>query len=60
MWALTLLEGRNDTREHAQALAERAKRFEAAAGVRPRISIIPYNSIGAGDPFARSGARRHP
>jgi 23S rRNA (adenine2503-C2)-methyltransferase len=69
MWALTLLEGRNDSAEHARALAERAKRFEAAAGVRPRISIIPYNSIGVDgsaeggtsrsllrDPFARSTA----
>ena len=56
MWALTLLEGRNDSADHARALAERAKKFERDAGVRPRISIIPYNSIGEGDPFARSSA----
>jgi 23S rRNA (adenine2503-C2)-methyltransferase len=56
MWALTLLEGKNDSLDHARALAERAKRFEREAGVRPRISIIPYNSIGAGDPFTRSSA----
>jgi 23S rRNA (adenine2503-C2)-methyltransferase len=58
MWALTLLEGRNDSLEHARALAERAKRFEREAGVRPRISIIPYNSIGGAgsDPFTRSSA----
>ena len=59
MWAVTLLEGRNDSLEHAQALAERAKRFEAAAGVRPRISLIPYNAIGEGtklEPFRRSPA----
>ena len=56
MWALTLLEGKNDSLEHARALADRAKRFEQASGVRPRISIIPYNSIGEGDPFTRSSA----
>jgi len=56
MWALTLLEGKNDSLDHARALAERAKRFEHLAGVRPRISIIPYNSIGTGDPFTRSSA----
>jgi 23S rRNA (adenine2503-C2)-methyltransferase len=54
MWALTLLEGRNDTDEHARALAERAKRFSQQAGVRPRISLIPYNPIGGLDPFRRS------
>ena len=56
LWAITLLEGRNDSDDHARALADRAKRFAASAGVRPRISIIPYNAIGAGDPFARSTA----
>jgi 23S rRNA (adenine2503-C2)-methyltransferase len=56
MWALTLLEGKNDSLDHARALAERAQRFAREAGVRPRISIIPYNSIGAGDPFMRSSA----
>ncbi len=66
MWAVTLLDGRNDSADHARALADRAKRFERAAGVRPRISVIPYNPIGdlivaaprpsKGDPFARSRA----
>ncbi len=59
MWAVTLLDGKNDSPEHARALADRAKRFEREAGVRPRISIIPYNAmpsdLGA-DPFARSRA----
>jgi 23S rRNA (adenine2503-C2)-methyltransferase len=53
MWAITLLAGRNDSDEHARALAERAKVFEAAAGVRPRISLIPFNAF-EGDGFARS------
>jgi len=55
MWALTLLEGRNDSAEHARALAALAKRFEAKTGVRPRISLIPYNAF-PDDPFARSSA----
>ena len=53
MWAVTLLDGRNDTPEHARALAERARDFAAAAGVRPRLSIIPYNTF-EGDGFRRS------
>ena len=57
MWALTLLAGVNDGPDDARALAERARAFEAAAGVRPRLSLIAYNAIGAADgadPFARS------
>jgi 23S rRNA (adenine2503-C2)-methyltransferase len=54
MWAVTLLEGRNDTRDHARALVERARSFAERSGKRPRISIIPYNSIGESDPFVRS------
>jgi 23S rRNA (adenine2503-C2)-methyltransferase len=44
MWALTLLAGVNDGEEDAIALAAAAKDFAARAGVRPRISIIPYNA----------------
>ncbi len=54
MWAVTLLAGVNDSPEDASALAARVRRFAAEVGVRPRISIIPYNSIGDGDPFARA------
>jgi 23S rRNA (adenine2503-C2)-methyltransferase len=55
MWAVTPLAGVNDTDEDAQALAGLARRFEARTGVRPRVSIVPYNSIGSGDddPFTR-------
>jgi 23S rRNA (adenine2503-C2)-methyltransferase len=56
MWAVTLLAGRNDSLDHARALAALAQRFAARTGVRPRISVIPYNAIGEGDPFARSEA----
>ena len=54
MWAVTLLDGVNDGDEHARALAARARAFAAATGLAPRLSVIAYNPIGAGDPFARS------
>jgi 23S rRNA (adenine2503-C2)-methyltransferase len=56
MWAVTLLAGVNDTPEDARALSELAHRFAADTGRRPRISVIPYNSIAEGDadPFSRS------
>ena len=54
MWALTLLAGVNDDVDHARALAARARAFADATGVRPRLSIIAYNPIGPGDPFARA------
>jgi 23S rRNA (adenine2503-C2)-methyltransferase len=55
MWALTPLAGVNDTADDARALAERARRFEARTGVRPRVSVVPYNSIdvAGSDPFER-------
>jgi 23S rRNA (adenine2503-C2)-methyltransferase len=54
MWAVTLLAGVNDGDADARALADRALAFHAATGVRPRISLLDYNPIGAGDGFARS------
>jgi 23S rRNA (adenine2503-C2)-methyltransferase len=57
MWAVTLLSGVNDGPEDAHALAARARDFAARTGRRPRISVIPYNSIASAredDPFARS------
>src|SRR5262249_29148327 len=54
MWALTLLGGVNDTVDDARALAAQAQPFAAQTGVRPRLSIIAYNPIGADDPFVRS------
>lgn len=59
MFAVTLLRGVNDGEEDAVALAELILDVEARSGVRPRLSIIPYNEIdgasGAGlEPFARS------
>lgn len=55
MWAYTLLAGVNDCADAALALAQRAKDFERVAGMRPRISLIPYNDVsGAG--YVRSEA----
>jgi 23S rRNA (adenine2503-C2)-methyltransferase len=63
MWALTLLEGVNDTTAHAQALADLIQSFRERTGRSPRLSIIPYNPIGtsadgAADPFARANDDR--
>jgi 23S rRNA (adenine2503-C2)-methyltransferase len=55
MWAVTLLAGVNDTPDDGRELARLASEFESRTGRRPRISVIPYNSIATeGDPFARS------
>lgn len=55
MWALTPLAGVNDTDDDARALSELVRRFEARSGVRPRVSVVPYNSIDetGRDPFSR-------
>jgi 23S rRNA (adenine2503-C2)-methyltransferase len=55
MWAVTPLAGVNDTEEDAAALAALSRTFEARSGVRPRLSVVPYNPIATDgtDPFAR-------
>jgi len=60
MWAVTPLAGVNDTDEDARALAERVRRFEGRVGIRPRVSVVPYNAIDmAGrDPFHRGDVAR--
>jgi 23S rRNA (adenine2503-C2)-methyltransferase len=58
MWAVTLLDGVNDSDADARALSDRARAFEAETGKRPRLSIIAYNSIGPNDPFLRSPRER--
>jgi 23S rRNA (adenine2503-C2)-methyltransferase len=55
MWAVTLLAGINDSDADAAALVIRARAFEADTGVRPRLSILSYNSIAiVDDPFSQS------
>jgi 23S rRNA (adenine2503-C2)-methyltransferase len=60
MWAVTPLAGVNDTDEDAAALADLVRRFEARVGVRPRLSIVPYNAIDVAgrDPFERGDVAR--
>jgi 23S rRNA (adenine2503-C2)-methyltransferase len=60
MWAITPLAGINDTEDDARALAVHARRFVAATGLRPQISVIPYNQIDAPERerFQRSGDDR--
>jgi 23S rRNA (adenine2503-C2)-methyltransferase len=60
MWAVTLLSGVNDTEDDAHALADLAERFTRETSMRARITIVPYNDIGAtdGEPFARSADSR--
>jgi 23S rRNA (adenine2503-C2)-methyltransferase len=57
MFAYTLLEGDNDEPADAEALAGLVRGFEERHGVRPRLSLIPYNRIGD-DRFRRSAADR--
>jgi 23S rRNA (adenine2503-C2)-methyltransferase len=59
MFAYTLLADKNDTPEDAMALAAMVKGFAERYGKRPRLSLIPYNSIGAADPFRRADDARH-
>jgi 23S rRNA (adenine2503-C2)-methyltransferase len=60
MWAVTPLGGVSDTAEDAVALGERVRRFESRTGVRPRVSVVPYNAIdeAGADPFTRGDVGR--
>jgi 23S rRNA (adenine2503-C2)-methyltransferase len=53
MLAYTLLAGQNDGDEDAAALASLCARFHERSGVRPRLSLIPYNAVEASG-FERS------
>jgi 23S rRNA (adenine2503-C2)-methyltransferase len=56
LWAVTPLAGVNDTVHDAAALAELFHVFTArTSGIRPRLSVVPYNSIDAADdPYRRT------
>lgn len=60
MWAVTPLAGVNDGDEDARALAALVRTFHERTGVRPRVSIVPYNAIdvAGGDPYARGDVTR--
>jgi 23S rRNA (adenine2503-C2)-methyltransferase len=54
LFAYTLLARTNDSLDDARALARTILDFAATYGKRPRLSLIPYNAIGADDPFRRT------
>jgi 23S rRNA (adenine2503-C2)-methyltransferase len=55
LWAVTPLSGVNDGFDDGAALGAAAREFWERTGQRPRISVIPYNSIDlTDDPFTRS------
>jgi 23S rRNA (adenine2503-C2)-methyltransferase len=59
LWAVTPLSGVNDSFDDGAALGACARAFWQRTGVRPRISVIPYNSIDPdADPFTRSSDAR--
>jgi 23S rRNA (adenine2503-C2)-methyltransferase len=59
LWAVTPLAGVNDGFDDGAALGAVARAFWERTGVRPRISVIPYNSIDPdADPFARADDAR--
>ncbi|MFT3924682.1 MAG: radical SAM protein [Myxococcales bacterium] len=59
LWAVTPLQGVNDAFEDGAALGATARAFWERTGVRPRLSVIPYNSIDASDdPFQRASDER--
>lgn len=60
LWAVTLLNGVNDSTEHARDLAALVLDFRTSTGLRPRVSVIPYNAIADGDddPFSPSSIER--
>jgi 23S rRNA (adenine2503-C2)-methyltransferase len=60
MWAVTPLARVNDDDEDALALGALASEFSSRSGLRPRISIIPYNAIDTAerDPFVRASDER--
>jgi 23S rRNA (adenine2503-C2)-methyltransferase len=53
MWAYTLLAGHNDDDSAADALADAVLEFAARNGIRPRLSLIPWNPVDDA-PFARA------
>jgi 23S rRNA (adenine2503-C2)-methyltransferase len=54
----TLLGGVNDGDDELAALAALVDRFVAAAGMQPRLSLVTYNRLGAGDPFVPAAPER--
>ncbi len=59
LWAVTPLQGVNDSFEDGAALGGTARAFWERTGIRPRLSVIPYNRIDeSDDPFQRTSDAR--
>jgi 23S rRNA (adenine2503-C2)-methyltransferase len=54
LFAYTLLRDVNDTDEDIEALIELVAGFVERSGVKPRVSLIPYSSLGPDDTYAPS------
>ncbi|MET0343224.1 MAG: 23S rRNA (adenine(2503)-C(2))-methyltransferase RlmN [Polyangiales bacterium] len=60
LWAVTPLAHVNDDFEDGAALGRMARAFWERTGVRPRVTVIPYNAIDeVDDPFSRASDERH-
>lgn len=53
LFAVAPLKGVSDSFEDGLRIGQLAMDFWKRSGLRPRISVIPYNSIGPEDPFER-------
>jgi 23S rRNA (adenine2503-C2)-methyltransferase len=59
MWAVTPLASVNDEFADGAALGQAARAFWERTGIRPRVTVIPYNAIASeGDPYTRSSDER--
>jgi len=58
LWAVTPLRGESDSVEDARQLGALAKAFWQDTGIRPRISVIPYNALSGLDPYQRPEPQR--
>jgi 23S rRNA (adenine2503-C2)-methyltransferase len=58
MWAVTPLSEVNDSFEDGAGLGQSARAFWERTGIRPRMTVIPYNAIGEDDPFQRTSDAR--
>jgi 23S rRNA (adenine2503-C2)-methyltransferase len=60
LWAVTPLAHVNDDFEDGAQLGATARTFWERTGIRPRITVIPYNAItDVDDPFVRASDERH-
>jgi 23S rRNA (adenine2503-C2)-methyltransferase len=58
MWAVTPLSEVNDSFDDGAALGQTARAFWERTTIRPRITVIPYNTIGEDDPYQRASDAR--